>query len=419
MTPRFPNMLMDRRLAAGEQSFRDRVLGLLETIKESDGELNEGIKDALEELDPFQLDRAEDELMEAGVTRDDLMLLCDARVKINTKAEVIEEAFLERPGHPIHTLMEEHRQILLFMTEVRDQARELRAGKRSEEETTRLQEVEPFLTEAQKHFQREENVLFPYLERHGIEGPPAAMWSEHEVLRANEKELMSLIARERYMERKEFLETLEYRSTTLLALLNSHFHKENEVLFPMSIRALGVHEWNDARLQFQVIGPCNFGQPHAPSESPIEQAGPVHQKTGEIVLPTGRFTVNELEMVLNSLPVDFTFVDRDDKVRYYSGSPDRIFARTPAVIGRRVQNCHPQKSVHVVERILEEFKAGTRDQAEFWIELKGQIIHIRYFPLKDKAGNYNGVVEMAQDVTAIRKLKGEKRLLDEGEPSHP
>jgi DUF438 domain-containing protein len=89
------------------------------------------------------------------------------------------------------------------------------------------------------------------------------------------------------------------------------------------------------------------------------------------------------------------------------------------VIGRRVQNCHPQKSVHVVERILEEFKAGTRDQAEFWIELKGQVIHIRYFPLKDKAGNYNGVVEMAQDVTAIRKLKGEKRLLDEGEPSHP
>ena len=122
-------------------------------------------------------------------------------------------------------------------------------------------------------------------------------------------------------------------------------------------------------------------------------------------------------MVLNTLPVDFTFVDQDDKVRYYSDSPHRIFVRTPAVIGRKVQNCHPQKSVHVVERILQEFKADRRDQAEFWIDLKGRFIHIRYFPLKDKVGNYIGVLEMAQDVTAIRKLKGEKRLLDEGGPS--
>ena len=215
------------------------MLGLLETIKESDGELNEGLKAALDELDPFQLERAEDELMEEGVTRDDLILLCDARVKAFTEAEVIEEAILERPEHPIHTLMEEHRQILLFMTEVRGRAMELRTGKRSREETMCLQEVGPFLTEAQKHFQREENVLFPYLERHGIEGPPAAMWSEHEVLRANEKELNSLIARERYMDREEFLETLECRTTTLLALLNAHFHKENHVTLPDVHPSLG------------------------------------------------------------------------------------------------------------------------------------------------------------------------------------
>jgi DUF438 domain-containing protein len=255
------------------------------------------------------------------------------------------------------------------------------------------------------------------MERHGIEGPPAAMWSEHEVLRANEKELNSLIARERYMDREEFLETLECRTTTLLALLNAHFHKENQVLFPMSIRALDVHEWNDARRQFQEIGPCTFEQPLAPLVPSTERTSLVGRTIEELELPTGRFTVDDLVTDLNTLPVDFTFVDRDDKVRYYSDSPDRIFVRTPAVIGRKVQNCHPQKSVHVVERILQEFKVDRRDQAEFWIDLKGRFIHIRYFSLKDKAGNYLGVLEMAQDVTAVRELKGEKRLLDEEGPS--
>ena len=118
-------------------------------------------------------------------------------------------------------------------------------------------------------------------------------------------------------------------------------------------------------------------------------------------------------MVLNKLPVDFTFVDDQDRVRYYSGSPERIFVRTPAVIGREVQNCHPQSSVHVVQRIISEFKAGTRDQAEFWIEVQGRFVHIRYFPLRDKQGKYQGVLEMAQDITEIRKLEGEKRLLDD------
>ena len=407
---------MDQAITDVGASLKDRVKVLVERLRQGGaGELDAEFRDILEDTDPFQLERAEEELSAEGVGRDELMLLCDARLELFGEVSEEDETFLERPGHPVHTLMEEHRHILKFMHGVRDLASRLRAGEPADVgDRMMLAEADPFLQEARKHFQREENVLFPFMERHSITGPPAAMWSEHEVLRANEKELLSLIGRQRYMDHHEFATALECQSAMLLSLLNAHFYKENHVLFPMAIRVMDVHEWNDARKQSDEIGCCNFVQHHASLDFAQVAVGEIPKADErEIVLPTGRFTVPELEMVLNRLPVDFTFVDDQDRVRYYSGSPDRIFVRTPAVIGREVQNCHPQKSVHMVQRIIDEFKAGTRDQAEFWITVQGRFVHIRYFPLRDKDGKYQGVLEMAQDATGIRKLEGEKRLLDE------
>jgi PAS domain S-box-containing protein len=121
-----------------------------------------------------------------------------------------------------------------------------------------------------------------------------------------------------------------------------------------------------------------------------------------------------LEAIFDALPVDITFIDETDTVRYYSRHDDRIFRRTPAVIGKKVQNCHPQQSIDKVNRVVSDLKSGKRSVAEFWIELKGRKIYIRYFPVKDKKGNYIGIVEVSQDITEIQKIKGEKRLLDEG-----
>jgi len=119
-----------------------------------------------------------------------------------------------------------------------------------------------------------------------------------------------------------------------------------------------------------------------------------------------------LEAIFDALPVDITFVDETDTVRYYSRGEKRIFRRTPAVIGKKVQQCHPQQSIHKVNQVVSDLKSGKRDVAEFWIELKGRRIYIRYFPVKDKAGKYIGVVEVSQDITDLQKIKGEKRLLD-------
>ncbi len=131
----------------------------------------------------------------------------------------------------------------------------------------------------------------------------------------------------------------------------------------------------------------------------------------QILFETGSFSTEELEGVLNTLPLDITFVDKEDTVRYFSASKKRIFPRTKAVIGRRVQQCHPQKSVHKVEEILNDFKKKKRDLAEFWIEMGGRMVYIRYFPVQGRNGKYLGCLEVTQDITEAKKIEGEKRLL--------
>jgi PAS domain S-box-containing protein len=127
---------------------------------------------------------------------------------------------------------------------------------------------------------------------------------------------------------------------------------------------------------------------------------------------TGALSKEEVEAVLDSLPVDISFVDKEDRVKYFNKAGKRIFVRTKAVIGRKVQLCHPKKSVHIVNKILESFKTGKESVAEFWIQTKDRLIHIRYFAVRDENGKYLGTMEVTQDITDIRKIEGEKRLLD-------
>jgi len=139
---------------------------------------------------------------------------------------------------------------------------------------------------------------------------------------------------------------------------------------------------------------------------------PKPEKECVLQLDTGNLSKEEIEAVFNTLPVDITFVDKNDTVRYFSQTKDRIFARPKAVIGRKVQQCHPQKSVHIVDRILQAFRNGSREVAEFWMNLEGRLIHIRYFPVRNRNGDYIGCLEVTQDITNIKKIEDERRLLD-------
>ncbi len=132
----------------------------------------------------------------------------------------------------------------------------------------------------------------------------------------------------------------------------------------------------------------------------------------KLIFENGSLLKEEVEALLESLPVDLTFVDKNDTVRYFNKAQSRIFKRPKAVIGRKVQECHPQRSIHIVNRILEAFKKGERDSAEFWIKLNERLIYIRYFAVRDREGRYLGTLEVTQDITQIKKIEGEKRILD-------
>lgn len=132
----------------------------------------------------------------------------------------------------------------------------------------------------------------------------------------------------------------------------------------------------------------------------------------KVSLETGALSKGEIEAIFDTLPVDITFVDKDDTVKYFSNSKNRIFARTTTVLGRKVQQCHPQKSIDKVNQILSDFKSGKRDVADFWISMEGKLVYIRYFAVRDKkSGEYLGCLETTQDITGIKKIEGEKRLL--------
>jgi len=141
----------------------------------------------------------------------------------------------------------------------------------------------------------------------------------------------------------------------------------------------------------------------------------LNKKTDLLDLDTGKLTLEQVNLLLKHLPIDISFVDANDEVKYYSATDDRIFSRSPAVIGRKVQNCHPPKSVHVVEDIVKQFKSGKKDVAEFWIQIDDKMVNIRYFAVRDDQGRYLGVLEVSQDITHIKTLEGERRLVQWGD----
>ncbi|MDZ7261503.1 MAG: PAS domain-containing protein, partial [candidate division KSB1 bacterium] len=249
-------------------------------------------------------------------------------------------------------------------------------------------------------------------EKHGVTQPPAIMWMEHDKIRGIKKNLYQLLDTHESMGFQDFARQLEEVAVSLADMLSSHFYKENNILFPTALKVMDQEEWREARHQFDEIGYCCFTP--QPARVPIEEkVAPISKPEieGVITLDTGMLSYQELEAILDTLPVDVTFVNKDNSVRYFNQSKERIFPRTKAVIGRKVQQCHPQKSLHLVNQILEDFKNGKRDVAEFWINLDDRLIHIRYFPVRDKTGAYLGCLEVTQDITEIKKIEGEKRLL--------
>ena len=367
-------------------------------------------------VEASEIAKMEQALMDEGLPAEEIKRLCDVHVEI-FKEELEEQDRPEPPlGHPIHTFMKENRASEKLMGEASmlmgrmGQPPGLEAFKENSQMLGALIER---LSEIDIHYTRKENQLFPMLEAHHFTGPSQVMWSIHDDIRANLKQ-----AREAFADSDP-----EGTITPLkeaIQAIRDMIYKEEHILFPASLDMLSDPEWikvkeGEPDIGFAWVVP-DTGWPEdiikEPEEVSPEPAEVLKDVAGALGLDTGRMTLEQINLMLTHLPVDLTFVDENDRVAYYSEGPERIFPRSPAIIGREVRNCHPPKSVHLVNKILDAFKSGSRDTAEFWIELGGKFIYIRYFAVRDADGYYRGCLEVSQDLTQIRKLEGQQRLLD-------
>ncbi|MEM2991426.1 MAG: DUF438 domain-containing protein, partial [Halobacteria archaeon] len=362
----------------------------------------------LESTTPLEIARIEEELIKEGIPREEILRLCDVHLAVFR--EQLERQKIEVPlGHAIGILIEEHRILLERQEKLNSIAAEPAPN------LVQLKQIAIDYLEAEKHYLREENVLFPVLEKHGITEPPAIMWMEHNQLRERKKAFRNLIENYNTMSLEVFKKQLGESAEALNSLLSSHIFKENNILFPAAMRVVTEQEWRDIRREFDEIGYPSFTPRHLLTPISLEAEKPVAAPPELWQFETGSLSKEEVEGILNTLPVDITFVDREDAVKYFSKAEKRIFVRTKAILGRKVQLCHPQKSIHIVNKILDAFKAGKKDFAEFWIKKGESLIYIRYFAVRDKAGKYLGTLEVTQDISDIKKIEGEKRLLDWGE----
>jgi len=382
-------------------------------------EVKERFRQVLEGISPLEIAKIEEELIKEGMPREEIQRLCDVHLVVFR--EQLEKQKLETtPENPINILMEEHKILLQLLEKLGTIVNSVQQAEDVSyvgEDITQLKHIAEDFLDAEKHYLREENVLFPLLEKHGIREPPAIMWMEHNQLRDKKKQLHNLIEKYNTLSLQDFKKQLSETAKSLNSILSSHIFKENNILFPTAQRVVTEQEWRDAKREFDEIGYCRFTPKHLiaiPEAKGVEKQKPeaVLAREGLLQFETGTLSKDEAEAILNTLPVDITFVDKEDTVRYFSASKERIFVRTKAIIGRKVQQCHPQKSVHVVNKILDSFKSGKKNVAEFWIPKGDGLVYIRYFAVRNKDGKYLGTVEVTQDITDVKKIEGEKRLLD-------
>ncbi len=327
-------------------------------------------------------------------------------------------------GHPLDTFIKEN-------IAIKDLLAELRIA----EKNVNLEHIDyKYWKEAydkigqiNTHYVRKENQLFPYLETKGFDKPSTVMWAMHDNIRALIKQYRSLL------ESKNYQQLFESQDK-LFAAIEDMIFKEEKILWSTSLELISTDEWIAIRQGEDEVGYCLIDTPPMwnpkwkhPSEkiktSSVQVAenvdpamfsgnGKMSKQQGAINLDVGAITPEQINLIFKYMPFDVTYVDENNEVRYYNKGEDRVFPRSSGIIGRQVKYCHPPKSVHIVEKIVDSFRNGEKDEANFWINFKDKFVYIQYFAVRDNEGNYKGVLEITYDAKTVRSLEGEQRLLD-------
>lgn len=370
----------------------------------------------LDEADYSDVFLMEVQLIQEGIPQESIQQLCDTHTRVLKQHLDLQETPETTPGHPVHTFVQENKELIRTTGQIRVLLNRLESLPDGADATASMREVQQLLNnlmDVDKHYRRKEYLLFPYFEKSNLPGPPAVMWGKHDEVR----HLLRLTIEG--LQQVDALDAAEARSYGLFSVIpaadaiDEMVYKEEKILFPTALNLLTEQDWYQIYLQSDEYGYCLSApefvwQPEGGVQGEI---GKPAAHDGRVQMPTGSFTLAELIGVFSTLPFDLTYVDADDTVRYFTPGKERIFDRSRAILGRKVQYCHPPKSVHVVNQIVRDFKAGKQDRARFWINLRGRLVYICYYAVRDEAGGYLGTLEVTQDLTEVRELTGERRLL--------
>lgn len=362
-----------------KEILKNIVLGLHEgkDMEEMKNIFNETLGD----VEATEIAEMEQSLIDSGdLTSEQITKLCDIHVGVFDDALVKQLSVDTVPGHPLHTYKQENEVAVSLLKKLRTDP--------SDELIKELKQIEI-------HYLRLQHQLFPVLESHGFTAPTQVMWAKQDEIRALFK---------------------KGDVNEIMLEVEEMIYKEDKILFPTAVDLLSQEDWDkvghgEEEIGYAWITPIKPIFFDTVDTTEVVEAEVKIDSTGSIPMRTGNLTIEQINLLLTNIPVETSFIDENDRVLFYSDHSHRIFARSPGDIGRRVQNCHPQKSVATVNRILESFKDGSKDTAEFWIPFNGRLIHITYYALRDEEGNYKGVIEVTQDITDIQKLEGEQRLL--------
>jgi DUF438 domain-containing protein len=370
-------------------------------------EVKQQFEEAFEGVSSFEISAAEQALIAEGVPVEEVQRLCDVHAAVfKGSIEEPKVDLTQLPGHPVNTLKEENSALEeLIETRIKPKLKSLSGDK-----LEGLAEDFDLLGEIDIHYLKKENLMFPYLEKYGITAPPKVMWGVDDEIRGLIKEVSAMLEQD-----GTDLRLLKEKAETAIEKVTEMIYKEENILVSMLVEHLTQDEWKNIADESYDLGFCLIGDPPRwePQGEKHPVAGEPAAEEGRIYLPSGSFTVRELTAIMNTLPFDITFVDKNDEVKYFSQGAHRFFPRTTAVLGRKVTNCHPPASMHIVEGIVSDFKSGRKDHEDFWIKKGDYYIYIRYFAVRDEKGEYAGTVEVTQNIAPIQKITGEKRLVSD------
>jgi DUF438 domain-containing protein len=378
--------------------------------------------DIVKSADAGEVAAMEQEIIAEGVPVEEIKSMCDLHARV--VQDVLQANAAEvPPGHPADTIRQENvaiREACDRMQAAMEEVRALPAEGQAGDALIRWRQALNDLMDVDKHYRRKEDLFFSVLERHGITGPSKVMWAVHDDARGRLKALDEAL-RTSDATAGEFAEVASHVGDEALRIVRNMISKEEDILLPMMMQTLTEEEWGEIWTQSPRYGWC-LVEPHdgyRPPQPEHRDETVALPQDRAITFPTGQLDFGQLRGIFAALPVDLTFVDADNRVRFFSEG-DRIFSRSKAILGRKVQHCHPPKSVHIVDQIVADFRSGRQNVAEFWIELHGKFVHIRYFAVRDDSGTYLGTLEVTQDLTRLRALTGERRLLQyDAQPTEP